>query len=201
MVPQAFRLGRQSIRHSTVQAVEVDKEESFEVEPEEEKTSNVPSSMINDNIHHLAMSQTMAALTLARTATTGGQFMGFSRKGKGPVFPPYVPGSGGGPSGSGLGGPPGGGPPGGGGFLPIPGPGAAAGGGGGKLGGNPPRVFDGTCSKLDTFMNEFNLYCLTNIGVDQVDNPIVTPQQGIPVRVCCVQDRDRMRLVKHSVRW
>ena len=30
MVPQAFRLGRQSIRHSTVQAVEVDHEEVFE---------------------------------------------------------------------------------------------------------------------------------------------------------------------------
>ena len=48
----------------------------------------------------------------------------------------------------------------------------AAGGGGGKLGGNPPRIFDGTCSKANTFMNEFNLYHLTNIGVDQVDNPM-----------------------------
>ena len=97
-VPQTFRLGRQSIRHSTVQAVEVDKKENLRASEtvKEEKTSNVPSSMITDNIHHLAMSQTMAALTLARTATTGSQFMGFSRKGKGPVFPPYVPGSGGG---------------------------------------------------------------------------------------------------------
>ena len=79
------------------------------------------------------MSHTMAALTLARMATTGSQnkFTGFSRKGKGPAFPPYVPGRGG-PSGSGSGGPPGGGapgggggggPPGGGGFFPTIAPG------------------------------------------------------------------------------
>ena len=116
MVPQAFRLGRQSIKHTTVQAVEVDKEETFEASEsvKEEKPSNIPSSTITDHIHGLAMSQTMAALTLAGTATTGSQFMGFSRKGKGPAFPPYVPGGGGGPSGSGSGGPPGGG-----GFFPA----------------------------------------------------------------------------------
>ena len=114
-VPQAFRLGRQSIRHSTVQAAEVDREEVFEASETEEKPSNIPSSTITDNIYSLAMSTT-AALTLAGTATTGtqSQFTGFSRKGKGPMFPPYIPG-GGGPSGSGSGGPPGGGPPGGGG--------------------------------------------------------------------------------------
>ena len=64
-VPQAFRIGRQSIKHSTVQAVEVDKEETFKVseQQEEEKTSHILSSMITNNIHHSAMSQTMAALT------------------------------------------------------------------------------------------------------------------------------------------
>ena len=180
-VPQAFRLGRQSIRHSTVQAVEVDKEETFEASESntEEKPSNVSSSTITDNIYCSAMSQTMSALTLAGTATTGSQFTHFSRKGKGPAFPPYVPSGGGGPSGSGSGGPPGGGPPGGGGggppgsggFFPAIPPGAA-GGGGGKLGGNPPRIFDRTRSEADTFLNEFNLYGLTNIGVDQVDNPM-----------------------------
>ena len=170
--PQAFRLGRKSIRHSTVWAAEVDKEETFAVELKEEKPSNVLSSMITDNNNHLAMSQTMAVLTLAGMATTGSQFAGFSRKGKGPAFLPYVPGSGGGPSGSGLGGPQGGDPPGGGGglpggggYFPMPRPGAAAGGGGGKLGGNPPRIFDRTHSEADAFMNEFNLYCLINIGV------------------------------------
>ena len=53
----------------------------------------------------------------------------------------------------------------------MPGPGAVAG-GGGKLGGNPHRIFDGTCSEVDTFMNKFNLYHLTNIGTDQIDNPM-----------------------------
>ena len=67
------------------------------------------------------MSQTMAALTLARTATTGSHFSGFSRKGKGPAFLPYAPGSRGRPSGSGPGGLPGGGPPGGGGGGGPPG--------------------------------------------------------------------------------
>ena len=125
-VPQAFRLGRQSIKHSTVQAAEVDQEETFEVTEfvEEEKPSNVPSSMITDNIYRSAMSQTMSPLTLAGTATTGSQsqFTGFSRKGKGPMFLPYVLG-GGGPSGSGSGGPPGRGPPGGGGGGGPPGSG------------------------------------------------------------------------------
>ena len=128
------------------------------------------------------MSQTTSALTLAGTTTTGSHFdTGFSWKGKGTALPPYVPGSGGGPSGSGPpGGPPGGGapggggggPPGGGGVFPLPGPGATAGGGGGKLGGNPPRIFDGTRSEADAFMNEFSLYRLTNIGADQIDNPM-----------------------------
>ena len=132
--------------------------------------------MITDNLHRSAMSQTMSALTLAGTATTRSHepFTGFSMKGKGPALPPYVPGGGGGPSGRGSGGPPGGGGgglPGGGGAFPAATPGAPAG-GGGKLGGNPPRVFDGTCSEADTFMNEFNLYRLTIIGADQVDIPM-----------------------------
>ena len=43
-VPQAFRLGRQSIRHSTVQAAEVDHEEVFEASDQDtkEEPSNVP---------------------------------------------------------------------------------------------------------------------------------------------------------------
>ena len=58
MAPQAFGLGRQSIKHSTVQAAEVDPEETFEVTKtiEEEKSSNVPSSTITDNIYRSAMS-------------------------------------------------------------------------------------------------------------------------------------------------
>ena len=100
--------------------------------------------------------------------------MGFNMKGKGTALPPYVPGGGGGPSCSGPGGPPGGGgggPPEGRGAFPAAAPGLPAG-GGGKLGGNPPRIFDGTRSEADTFMNEFNLYRLTDIGADQVDVPM-----------------------------
>ena len=192
-VPQSYNLGRQSIRASHITAAEVapedirirtysepdqdnqrnvwqnsvDKEKLFDTE----KTSNIPSSTTTGNIHHLAMSQTTEALTLAGTATTS-QFTGFSRKGKERLIPPYIPGGGaGGPSGSGPGGPPGGGPPGGGGPFSMPGHGTAIG-GGGKLGGNPPRIFDGTRSEADTFMNEFSLYHLTNIGADQINNPM-----------------------------
>ena len=202
-VPQSFRLGRQSIKQSTVQAAEVDKEETFKVseQPEEEKTSSIPSSTITDNIHHSAMSQTMAALTLARTATTGSHFMGFSRKGKGPAFPPYISGGRGGPSGSGSGGPPGGGggggPPGGGGVFPLPGPGAGGGGGGGKLGGNPPRIFDSTCSEADTFMNEFSLYHLTNIGADQIDNTM----KRAPLLLGFIQGENVKDWVKCWTNW
>ena len=190
-VPQSCNLGRQSIKASHITAAEVApedirigtysepdqvqqhnvwqnpvyKEELFDMI----KTSNIPSSMTTGNIHCSAMSQTLAALTLAGMATTGSQpFGSFSRKGKGPALLPYVPGSGGGPSGS----RPWGGLPGGGGAFPLPRPGAAAGRGGGKLGGNPPRIFDGTCSEVDAFMNKFSLYCLNNIGADQIDNPM-----------------------------
>ena len=124
----------------------------------------------------------MAVFTLARTATTGSHFnTGFSRKGKGPSLPPYIPGSGGGPSGSGPpgglpgGGAPGGGGgglPGGGGFFPLPDPVPQQAEEEANLRGNPPRIFDGTHSEVDAFMNEFSLYCLTNIGADQIDNPM-----------------------------
>ena len=165
--------------------------------------------MITDNLHRSAMTQTISSLTLAGMATTRGHepFTGFSIKGKGLALLPYVPGGGGRPSGSGSGGPPGRGPPGGGGGG-LPGgrgafPAAALGvpaGGGGKLGGNPPRVFDGTCSEADIFMNEFNLYCLTNIGADPVNIPMkraallfAMPQRGALVqRVPQVQDKERI---------
>ena len=182
IAPEDIRIGTysepdQDHQHSMWQQL-VDKTVLFNTE----KTSNIPSSTTTSNIDRLAMSQTTAALTLAGTATTGSHFdTGFSWKGKEPALPPYVPGGRGGPSGSrppgGLpgGGAPGGGGgglPGGGGVFPLPGPSAAAGGGGGKLGGNPPRIFDGTFSEADAFMNEFSLYHLTNIGADQIDNPM-----------------------------
>ena len=147
------------------------------------------------------MSQTMAALMLAGTATTRSHdpLTSFGMKGKGPALPPSGFGSGGGPSGSGPGGPPGGGGgglPGGGGAFPAIAPGALAT-GGGKLGGNPIRVFDGTRSKADAFMNEFNLYRLTNIGADQVDNPM----KRAALLLGLIQGEDVKDWVKHWTIW
>ena len=48
--------------------------------------------------------------------------------------------------------------------------GAGGGGGNGKLGGNPPSDFDGNRALVDTFINEFNLYCLSNIDAEQMMN-------------------------------
>jgi hypothetical protein len=78
------------------------------------------------------------------------------------------------------GGPPGSGPPGGSGPPHAPGPpsGGGAGGGGGavgsggggngKLGGNPPEEFNGERSKANAFMNQFNLYQLSNYDAEQM---------------------------------
>ena len=70
-------------------------------------------------------------------------------------------------SGSGSGG---GGGGGGGGGSSNPG-GGAAGGSNDKLGGNPPAEFNGDHVYADTFLNEFSLYCITNIDVEQMANP------------------------------
>ena len=40
------------------------------------------------------------------------------------------------------------------------------------MGGNPPAEFDSNRSKVDTFMNEFNLYHLTNFDAEQLINPL-----------------------------
>ena len=84
--------------------------------------------------------------------------------------------------GKGRSGPPGGGgsgPPGGGGGSDGGGGGAGGGGaanqgggGGGKLGGNPPSEFNGDQALVDTFINEFNLYHLTNVDTVQMVLPM-----------------------------
>jgi len=124
------------------------------------------------------MSTAMAALMLANTTVPTGKLAAFisrPRTGGGGGNPP-----GGGPPGGGFGGlppvgpPGGGGPPGGPPPAGPPGGGAAApgGGGNGKLGGNPPSEFDGDCSKANTFRNQFDLYCITNINAEQMTNPM-----------------------------
>ena len=110
-------------------------------------------------------------------------FLGGQKKSSG-SGPPGAPGSGP-PGGGNPGNPPGGiGPPhppapppggGGGGGGEGGGGGAAVGGGGpgnGKLGGNPPKEFDGNRALAETFINDFDLYRLTNIDADQMTNPM-----------------------------
>jgi hypothetical protein len=129
---------------------------------------------------HKVLSTAAAALTLAGTAAPK-QVTSFLGKGKTPAGQPPTgggpPGGSGGrglpggpPAGGGPFGPPSGGTPGGGG---MPGGGAPGGGGGnGKLGGNPPNVFDGDRAMVNGFMNQFNLYHITNIDVEQMTNPM-----------------------------
>ena len=154
-VPSTFNLGRQSIKQSTVQAVDID---------DSEGQSNRPT----DHQHHSMATTTQtetstaaAVLTLAGTQapTSMPIIWGFrgkpSLKGKG-TGPPGGGGGSSGPPGGGLpgGGFPGGGAPGG---APVPGA-PGAGGGDAKLGGNPPPDFNGDRSQVSTFMNQFNLY-------------------------------------------
>jgi hypothetical protein len=174
-VPSSLALGRESIRHSTTQAAEVD----------DSQAGHTQSPLSQDRQHHRSAMTTQtttstaaAALTLAGTTapTTQPIFRGFGSqpsgsKGKTGVNPPD--GGGGGSSG-----PPGGGgpfgPPGGGGGHPAGGPGAGGGGGGGgaKLGGNPPPEFNGDRSYANTFMNKFNLYRLANMEAEQMAIPM-----------------------------
>ncbi len=127
----------------------------------------------------MTQTSTAAALTLAgtRNPTQSQSFFTKPSTGKsGPGGKPpggTGPPGGGGPTGGGGTGPPGGGggtgPPGGGGGPPG---GAGGGGGNGKLGGNPPSDFDGNRALADAFINEFNLYRLSNIDAEQMMNPM-----------------------------
>jgi hypothetical protein len=115
-----------------------------------------------------ALSTAAAALTLAGMKAPG-QVASFLGKGKKPAGQP--PSGGGPPGGTGGGGGLPGGPPGGGAPGGAPGGGAHRG-GNGKLGGNPPDVFDGDRATVDAFMNQFNLYHIANLDVEQMVNPM-----------------------------
>ena len=39
-------------------------------------------------------------------------------------------------------------------------------------GASPPAEFNGDCAQADAFLNEFNLYCITNIDMEQMINPM-----------------------------
>ena len=147
-VPSSFKLGRKGIP-STSKAIKVD---------DDSMTTQTQTTRV-------AAALDLAGLDSGRK----GMVHNFFVKPSGPGGPPS--GSGGPPGGSGgppggSGGPPGGGGPGG--VLGQPGGGT----GSGKLGGNPPVIFDGDRSKADEFMNDFNLYRMTNIDTDQMTNPM-----------------------------
>ncbi|KAH9059455.1 hypothetical protein EDB83DRAFT_2520577 [Lactarius deliciosus] len=175
-----FNLGRRAIRRTSVTAVpaeDVEKKKGQHTVP----TTKADSAPEQPKSSAMATqtSTSIAALTLARTNTSKvASFLGQGNiTGSGQTPSGRTPGGGppGGPpgtGGSGGGGFPSGGPPGGGG--PGIGGGATPGAGGAnsKLGGNPPTDFDGTRALADQFMQEFNLYRLTNIDTEQMVSPM-----------------------------
>jgi hypothetical protein len=161
-VPSTYGLGR-PVKPVTTVAVDVDDTEatSGQYQSSYFKTGNIQSSAMTSTVTTAA-----AALTLANTGAPSRLAQNFfSRR-----APP--------PSGGGGGGPYGGAPP----AVPPGGGGGGGGGGpppavppvapGGKLGGNPPTEFTGDRSLADEFMNEFNLYRLTNFDAEQMINPM-----------------------------
>jgi hypothetical protein len=167
-VPTIYQVGRK-YRPTSVRAADVDDSSGSH-------TPAQPQTQVSTTMSQTALSTAAAALTLAGT-TAPKQTTGFLGKGKNPAGQP--PAGGGPPGGSGGGGLPGGPPAGGGPFRPPGGgpPGGAPGGGRGgggndKLGGNPPDTFDGDRAMVDQFMNQFNLYRITNLDAEQMTNPM-----------------------------
>jgi hypothetical protein len=143
---------------------------------------NVPTVNPLD-IHRIGMTTQTLSTATAASALAGQtapgqvhQFLQPKKKNTGKTSGTPGAGASGGPPGSG---PPAGsgpphatGPPGGGG---AGGGGGAASGGGrgnGKLGGNPPEEFNGKRSKANAFMNQFNLYRLSNYDAEQMVVPM-----------------------------
>jgi hypothetical protein len=143
---------------------------------------NVPTVNPFD-IHRIGMTTQTLSTATAASALAGQtapgqvhQFLQPKKKNTGKTSGTPGAGASGGPPGSG---PPAGsgpphatGPPGGGG---AGGGGGAASGGGrgnGKLGGNPPKEFNGERSKANAFMNQFNLYRLSNYDAEQMVVPM-----------------------------
>jgi hypothetical protein len=168
-VPSTYGLGR-SVNPVTTVAIDADDTEATKGQYQSSyfKPGNIQSSAMTSTVTTAA-----AALTLANTGAPSRLAQNFfSRRapppsgggGGGPFggAPPAVPPGGGGGGGGGSGG-------GGGGGLP---PAAPPGAPGGKLGGNPPTEFSGDRSLADEFMNEFNLYRLTNVDAEQMINPM-----------------------------
>src|SRR6266702_4312605 len=156
-VPSSYQLGRQSIQPiGKVSGINVDDSEAKgHTQSSFSKTGITQSSAPAMS----TMTSTAAALTLAGTRNPTQSQSFFTKPSMGKSGPGGKP-----PGGTG---PPGGGGPTGGGGTGPPG-GAGGGGGNGKLGGNPPSDFDGNRALADAFINEFNLYRLSNIDAEQM---------------------------------
>jgi hypothetical protein len=200
-VPASYSIGRR-VKPTSIRAVDVDDSNAPEssnlgqrnVPTQSLGQHNVPTTQSLGqhnvptanplNIHRIGMAtQTLstaaAALTLVGMVAPGPnyQFLRPVKKNTGTTS--GTPGAGA------SGGPPGSGPPAGSGPPHAPGPpgGGGAGGGGGavgggrggnsKLGGNPPEEFNGERSKANAFMNQFNLYQLSNYDAE----PMVVPMK------------------------
>jgi hypothetical protein len=167
---------------------------------------NVPTVNPLD-IHRIGMTtQTLSTATAASAlagTTAPGRVHQFLQPKKNTGKTSGTPGAGasGGPPGSG---PPAGsgpphatGPPGGGG---AGGGGGAASGGGrgnGKLGGNPPGEFNGERSKANAFMNQFNLYRLSNYDAEQM----VVPMKRATLLLGFIKGSLVDDWVKHWTQW
>jgi hypothetical protein len=188
-VPANYSLGRR-VKPTSIRAADVD--DSNLPESSNLGQSNVPTQSLGQHniptanpldINHIGratqtLSTAAAALTLAGTEAPGPNYQ-FLRpvKNTGKTSGTSGAGASGGPPGSGpLGGsgpPHAPGPPGGGGAGGGGGAVGSGGGGNGKLGGNPPEEFNGEHSKANAFMNQFNLYRLSNYDAE----PMVVPMK------------------------
>jgi hypothetical protein len=198
-VPANYDIGRR-VKPTSIRAADVD--DSNAPESSTSGQRNVPTQSLGQHnvpttqslgqhnvptvnpldIHRIGMTtQTLSTATAASALagqTAPGRVHQFLQPKKNTGKTSGTPGAGasGGPPGSG---PPAGsgpphttGPPGGGG---AGGGGGAASGGGrgnGKLGGNPPKEFNGERSKANAFMNQFNLYRLSNYDAEQMVVPM-----------------------------
>jgi hypothetical protein len=198
-VPASYSLGRR-VKPTSIRAADVDDSNTPESSTTQGQ-SNVPTQSLGQHnvpttqslgqhnvptanpldIHRIGM----ATQTLS-TATAASALVGTQAPGRVHQFlqPKKNTGKTAGTPGAGAsGGPPGSGPPAGSGPPHAPGPpggggaggggGAAGGGGGGngRLGGNLPEEFDGERSKTNAFMNQFNLYRLSNYDAEAMVVP------------------------------
>jgi hypothetical protein len=199
-VPVSYNVGRR-VKPTSIRAADVDDSNAPESSTSGQRNvptqslgqHNVPTTQslgqhnvptVNPlDIHRIGMTTQTLSTATAASALAGQtapgqvhQFLQPKKKNTGKMSGTPGAGASGGPPGSG---PPAGsgpphatGPPGGGG---AGGGGGAASGGGrgnGKLGGNPPKEFNGERSKANAFMNQFNLYRLSNYDAEQMVVPM-----------------------------